>query len=426
MHKKTNVADRGSEEYRFIIESIQLDEKNGSKTAVESLLDQSLDLNYLIYLSRWHNVGPLIYSNLQKYLPEITSNMQLLSALKRQYDYSLAMNLGRVNEIEKVAHAFNRAGIDFCLFQGIALLATIYYPLIGLRPMRDTDLLLPKSCLTDAGSALQNIGYNLFDTDKEIFHRTYGNSLAFIKEDMLLGSYPVIELHFLENLAKDPIGMGFQLPVNYYDSTFSETAINKQWYRVLGADDFILRHCMHAVLSHQFGLLIWIVDLKKFLEQYGAHVDWNNLVDRIVDAGVQKPVYYYLELAQKLFHLNIPENFLRAIQPESSILSKSWIFPCIQSENYMSMRWSHPRKEKALRTRIVQIGLYAAMLPGLKSFLKVIRKLTFPSKNWLASRYGRIPPAKRMLIYFSHNLMAIFGLSLFLVISLIRNFTENE
>jgi putative nucleotidyltransferase-like protein len=77
------------------------------------------------------------------------------------YVQNVARNTWLLAELERVLGALRGAGIPVILLKGAAIARGLFGD-IGLRPMRDLDLLVPVEVRTDGLGVLRSLGYHLF------------------------------------------------------------------------------------------------------------------------------------------------------------------------------------------------------------------------------------------------------------------------
>ncbi len=87
------------------------------------------------------------------YLPGKTADV-----LERSYRASAFRSLAVQSEIVRVHQLLDAAGIDHLYLKG-AYLAQFAYPELGLRPMRDIDLLVSRDRALEAFQVLVNAGF---------------------------------------------------------------------------------------------------------------------------------------------------------------------------------------------------------------------------------------------------------------------------
>src|SRR5690242_11253266 len=95
---------------------------------------------------------PLLYRNLKlEQLPD-----HLFNRLKEEYLHTWSQNQFCLRRIQSVIAAFNEIAIRHMLLKGAAL-AILYYEDVGLRPMKDIDLLVPHDQARQSMLELRNL-----------------------------------------------------------------------------------------------------------------------------------------------------------------------------------------------------------------------------------------------------------------------------
>ena len=116
------------------------------------------DWSFLLQSAHQEGVGPLLYwrfskSGMFNALPEETRN-----SLRAMYASTWMHNQRILKELETLTRLFRQADIPVVVLKGACFALTIY-PDIGLRPMGDLDLLVPKNDLAEAVQIAKTIGY---------------------------------------------------------------------------------------------------------------------------------------------------------------------------------------------------------------------------------------------------------------------------
>ena len=122
-----------------------------------------VDWELLVHAAQVHGVAPLLYHALREAGWPEQMPSRLRNDLQAAYHKTTAQNMLLYQELSRILTAVQGSlapgQIPVVVLKGAALAATIY-PSIGLRPMGDLDLLVPKHLLDDAVEAVKGLGYS--------------------------------------------------------------------------------------------------------------------------------------------------------------------------------------------------------------------------------------------------------------------------
>ena len=243
-----------------------------------------------------HRFAPYLHYNLSQValaerLPENVA-ADLAGAYRRATIRALAMQ----RDMIQTSSILELAGIPHLFMKG-AYLARFAYPELGLRPLRDLDVLVPRSAGMDAFNALLDSGLERkamqqgnpeahLDERKHLPPLRYRNGATvevhtmttapsrFLRIDREQGSY--------ENLARRLV----RRDVAGKSICFE------------GPEDLVLHLCVHAAIDHQFnnGPLI-LSDVGWLLEKH--EIDWDLLWKLAVDQGAMRGLALVLRLVER-------------------------------------------------------------------------------------------------------------------------------
>jgi hypothetical protein len=103
-----------------------------------------------------HGLAPLALTQLEQYSIAVPDEVRFtLTALQLRHS---AITKTRLKVLKKISESFKAKEIPFIVLKGLAL-GQLIYPTATQRPMRDMDILLPKSQLPLAATALRALGF---------------------------------------------------------------------------------------------------------------------------------------------------------------------------------------------------------------------------------------------------------------------------
>jgi len=257
-------------------------------------------------------VSPLLYHCLKSFEGELVS-AKTLGELKKIYYATLARNIALYSELEKILDSFARAGIEVILLKGAAFATTLYGD-IGLRPMKDLDILIHKSDLEKAKTAVSSLGYSL---DPSL--------LSLLKKGLPVGKYYLLhhphlppyykkkgriflEVHW--TLTSRTMPFKFDTPGLWERAVGAE--ISERRVRVLSTEDALVYMCTH-IARHRFS-----ANLREYhdlLMLTRTTVNWNRVADLACENNLKTPVYYALQYTSQLFKTTAPDKYTDRLKP---------------------------------------------------------------------------------------------------------------
>ncbi|RUM42704.1 MAG: hypothetical protein DSY80_06750 [Desulfocapsa sp.] len=243
--------------------------------------------NTLLVLAEEQGMGPLLSRHLT--FAGISSPTVFLRGLKflslrhRQANTLLMKTLGEILTL------FESAGIKSLVLKGAALCNTLY-PEIGLRPMRDIDLLLDKEDVEHAHTLLQNAG---FCSSSVALPKDYYHLQPLLKKDA--GMEISIELHH---------GLFPQLPPFYNEFSFNESfekgktfVVNGVSARALANEEMLyhlFEHGFHPPLTYESCKLISAADIIGLVEKNVTTLDWGKINKKYPQISTSLSAFHYL------------------------------------------------------------------------------------------------------------------------------------
>jgi hypothetical protein len=322
------------------------------------------DWNAIPVLAEKHGMAPLLKRNLTQagvVLPEPIRRDLTALALRHRL-----INEVRTRALTELVVAFQQFGISFRILKGAAL-AHILYPDVGLRPMKDMDILVRESDLEQVGAIFKNCGYRCGYNNVELTgmhhlpgftRQADGFSLSIEVHHHLLRDSFLRPLGKLEDLHCTPLQ--FQLSEGMQADTLSPA-------------DMLFHLCRHSFFdNHALEPLcmIWVADILNLAEKFVHEIDW---------AAVQ--LHYPL----------VPHTLscLHEIRPLSESL--------IQSANLTIKTNRH----KSIHS---YLGWPGVPMAGEKQagVFHWLHETLFPSTWWLRLRYGVRRTTPMWLCWINH------------------------
>lgn len=266
------------------------------------------DWGRLLPLAHAEGVGPLLYWRLSRsgkfsLLPEEIRNF-----LRAMYAGTWSKNQRLFKELETLSGLFQAAGITPVLLKGACYALTIY-PDIGLRPMGDLDLLVPKGQFAEAVQIARSLGY--VDSGPEAapgLKDLLSQEVCLVKPD---GS-AVVEIH--HSLVADQT-FTYSVKVDWFwEQTESLPVMDARLagLRMLTPTAQVLYAAAHAMLQHGGHTvpLRWEYDLDQLIRVYAGRLDWGLLLSKARAFAWGSALGASLARAREYFDTPIPTDSL--------------------------------------------------------------------------------------------------------------------
>jgi hypothetical protein len=298
---------------QIILESAKISEDSFS----------ALDWNALAHKAHAEGIGPLLYWKLSKSeqfssLPEETRNF-----LRILYAGTKMQNQRRFKDLKTLSNLFYQANISAVVLKGACFALTIY-PDIGLRPMSDMDLLIPKAKLAEAARIAKGLGY------EEVRSDAFPSLRNFLEYDIVMlkrsESFNILELHnsVLANKA-----FTFAVPVEWFwthtEPLSTKSNVDFENLSMLSPTVQVLYTSAHAILKHgEHVLLRWYFDLDLLVRFYDARIDWDFLLSQAQAFKWSSALSAALLQTHSYFDTPIPGQILARLA-ESSDRYSNWV-----------------------------------------------------------------------------------------------------
>ncbi len=238
--------------------------------ACSAFPSQETSWEQIIHNAEQHGVASLLYKHIREVDVNIPKDARRL--LQSLYLRNRRSNRSRNKAVIEIVNAYRLEGIDVLLVKGIALCNFVYSE-IGLRPMRDLDLLVKKSDLEKAEKILLDLGYT-----KAQKHAIPADYYHLVPMEKIIDGLPVgIELH--HNLL--PFHPQYPLwPLEKSYSTARKFEINGVMARTLSLEDtllYVYLHGFQAPLTYEPYRLMHVADIVSLVEKYFESLNWQQI-----------------------------------------------------------------------------------------------------------------------------------------------------
>jgi hypothetical protein len=243
-----------------------------------------------------HSVGSLLYDTLRnerEFPPGWVKRK-----LQATYYHTAFRNTYLYGQLASIIRTFNEAAKPIVLLKGVAL-AQALYGNVALRPMGDVDILVKNSDWEGVELLLLNKGL-----EASLAHPDFGDHSVF----RIDGSVPInLEVH------SHVVGSPYYrrcMPEEWLWEDTRALTIDGAPTLMLSAEKAVIHSCLH-LLQHSNRHLRWVYDIVEMCRD--PSLDWDALVQQIVQSRVMLPVRIALEQCRELLELSLPEDALKRI-----------------------------------------------------------------------------------------------------------------
>jgi hypothetical protein len=320
-------------------------------------------------------VAPLMYWKLKDSsvdVPSLTFNL-----LRSTYYQTLARNTLMYRELERILRAMEEAGIEAIVLKGAALAAKVYED-IGLRPMNDIDILLPRQSIKEAEQIVSELGYkeNLPHRIPSIWKRT--NYCISLEKQIGLNNLE-LEIHW-GLIAGDTDWRSPSL--NWFYRQTEAIRISQQnlqsgiGHLILTPIAHLLYLSAHLMLQHggSQARLIWLYDLHLLVFHFRSRSDFEELIEVAQEFHWTPALKDALSASNSRFNTYLPPEIRVTGSPSTDIDSRRMV----------------QRKKQSLQTRTLNVWDGLVSLDWNTRF-RLLLGLIFPHPSYMRLRYALSP-----------------------------------
>jgi hypothetical protein len=300
---------------------------------ISKKIGPGINLAYFLEKAKEERVAALLYrlfsqtKQTKDLIPE-----GVFKRLENTYFWTQRENMLSLKAMEEIIFAFKENNINVISFKG-PVLAELTYNDLGLRPMRDWDILIKPQDLRKADRILEK-EFNYLKRFQ--LNPSYVASITSYRNSILynnITSYPKhihIYWHLINLL---PYNNAVLTKINmervWQDSTMANLGDIET--RVFSVEHHLIYLCLHA-LNHGYRPLLLLCDINELIRK--NKVAWENLTDEAFNFGLSRQVYYGLYLASEILKADIPADVLIRLRPKKQgILEKRFFSSLIKGES---------------------------------------------------------------------------------------------
>ena len=370
---------RQEKSHQYILAQIIL--KKGEFLTLGTYSDAELGI--LVYAAHSEGVAPLVYHALFS-----TGNMSLLpenaqSFLRLAYASTQIQNQIIFKELEVLSRLFSQENIALVALKGIAFALSVY-PDVGLRPMGDIDLLIPKEKMALAVELVQSLGYQVAKPEISLGLQDFLNHEVCLQKN---AAHPlIVELH--HSLVADRT-YAYAVPVDWFweqtellHSPFAAESLGN--LLTLKPEAQILYAAAHAILQHGEGSapLRWFYDIDRLVRHYQESINWELLCSQVQTFEWGSALHRFLTRTIDYFDTPIPKRVMDTL----ANIPDQHLKLIIAKENNPRTRFD------AEYQRLLSLNVLGRA--------RLVFALLFPSPAYIRWRYSLTNPLKIPFFYF--------------------------
>lgn len=296
--------------------------------------------------------------------------------LSTGYEETAGRNKKRIDFFLELSEELGKDGVEIIPLKGIDLLLRAY-PMLGLRPMADMDLLIREGDSERVRSWFERKG----------FERSPEEALVYLSRDKTLNLDMIWKIWYLGDVSalwrRSVVSTVRGVPVKF-----------------LHPEDALLYLVAYVVAHRGVVSRLFVEDLRFFLDRQGDQIDWDRWVERVRNLKLNVAVHHGFSYANQNGLSCLPEKVLTALRPSSPgerILARFyrlWVTDAGTPEVSYVFTW--------LRH------------PGFMPKLRLLREKLMPSRAEMELRYGQRRDFQYALIFLTHPVAILFK-SLFIL-----------
>jgi hypothetical protein len=277
---------------------------------IASLLQESMDWEFLLRTAHKHGVTPLLYWHLEATYPEAVP-AKALDRLRDHFRTNSLRNLFLTGELLKLLNKFRAHEIPVVPYKGPALAASVYGNL-ALREFKDLDILVHRRNVPKAKEVLAAMGY------QARYRLTRAQEAAFLRSQC--------EHPFTRDDGKAIVELHWDITERHFFPFDTEGLWERLTPIPLGSDyvlnpspeDMLLILCVHGS-RHAWERLAWICDLAELVRVHQEDVGWERVTAQASALGGERMLLLGLLLANYLMGATLPGIVSQRVQNDPTV-----------------------------------------------------------------------------------------------------------
>jgi putative nucleotidyltransferase-like protein len=281
---------------------------------LSDITDPQLSWEKLVDVACQLGVGPLLHVRLGEFGLREKIPVVIARRIKEECFSSQARNMEAYAKLKHLLAALTGEGISVVVLKGAAL-AELVYRHVGLRTMKDVDLLVEQKNLDKAGGILERLGFlpNEGYREKQWYREHHHHMVPYVSSD---GSITIeIHWHIIERTAL------MDMPIDQLWARAQSVRIASVPCLALSMEHMLLHVALHLSGPNQFlGQLRGLYDVAELLRRFGHELNWAELLRGVALANAHKCLYVVLCLVRDALGAPVPVEVVRQLRAEISLL----------------------------------------------------------------------------------------------------------
>ena len=263
------------------------------------------DWNDVVDVAVGHDLAPLLFKRLKESDARACVPADAWERLRLAYFDSARRNTRLFRELRTVLGCLRSAAIPVIVLKG-AYLAEAVYGDVALRPMCDTDLMVPRAELPRAQAVLLDMGgVQQQPTGNELLWREHHHPRPVVLRDLS------IELHWTITDPTEPVRID---AAGLWDRAHPATTAGVE-VLALSPEDLLLHLCIHFGCVHHLTGLRSFCDITETIRRCRGEMDWLQVADSAREWGAARYVGLTLHLARSMLGTGVPDDVLEQLVP---------------------------------------------------------------------------------------------------------------
>jgi hypothetical protein len=337
---------------------------------IYQLMDTPINWDEVLSLSIKHRIAPLLYHHLTTSIVQGKLPQSIMPSLKEIYNQNFNRNKQLYDELHEITSVFLEAGVETLVLKG-PILARIIYPSIGVRCMKDIDLVVKEEHWEKIKECFCSLGYSLPKTlpcltgSEMVKYTQYFSQIEWTRKN----SIPV-ETHFRL------LNMG----IPKEEPWLFEHAKTMDMAQIPSPEILLFHLCVHAN-THNFCSLMLLCDIGAVVEHYGDKLDADYIQKIASTRGITCSVYNSLTIAGELLNITIPERLENALKPGTI---RQIVFEIVWNKQKIL---SIQKAEKPAQFESPTYYLFE--MDNIWDRLKYSCRILFPPLEYLSAYFGK-------------------------------------
>lgn len=332
--------------------------------------EEKIDWTKFLALSRLHRLSSLLayLTKREPIHPRIPDT--LLEQLEGDYRWSVCHDLLLQGHLRLILLAFRDHGIPVIVLKGAALAKKLYSQ-IGLRPMKDIDILVRQPDVSEARSILDTLGFE--GPDSQTLEDLFINHHHHIAPRLHRDTGAKIDLHW--QLARPDRLHELDMEVMWANT--HEVSLVGVPCRELDPIDQLIHLCVHYLgdlLGKRAGSLRQLLDIALFVRMYGDTISWPDFNERAIRYQVGSEVFTALYVCRLVLGASYPNEVDSRLRP---------------------INFNESNIEQFIVHRVIRRGsdlpislIKALALPSWTTRMRALGKILAAPKPWIPGASG--------------------------------------